>query len=191
MRLNWQFNLEEYSSFRQFRSQICTNIQTNLTRCHASPNITERLIARLFSDPPVVSFLAGEGRLYQYVYPGGEKKIFGIWNDPYHSTLDEWWFKYYSFMHHEFGKYTVSNSCFTRGGVLTGSHSFLSHNEHFGHFVGDDLPGFLFWDVAFGPDLPRMLCCSTTKESLVHEWQSIPTSDTHIHRLEDMKALLL
>ena len=46
----------------------------------------------------------------------------------------------------------------------------------------------VFWDVAFGPIYLRMLCCSTTKESLIHEWQSIPTSDTHIHRLEDTES---
>ena len=93
--------------------------------------------------------LSGECLALKYRWSNQEYKILPIWSNQYLIDSNPYWFDYYPFLkrtnnhiNSNFQQYHLLTSSTTTNSNFTSTHPalFLSHNDHFGHFLVDDFP---------------------------------------------------
>ena len=141
--------LYKLSLFRNYKSRVIANIRTSLDRLSIKSDSQDQILKYIEKPSCSIDFECGEATIYSYILSNGEHKIFAHFSDSNFTTLDPYWLPYYPFIKSDANStFSINQSLFSFSGKLSSFTQLVSHNNHFGHFIGDDL---LFYSSRLSP----------------------------------------
>ena len=150
--------LYKLSLFRNYKSRVIANIRTSLDRLSIKSDCQDQILQYIEKPSCSINLECGEATIYSYILSNGESKIFAHFSDSNFTTLDPYWLPYYPFIKSDANStFLLISLFFSFSGKLSSFTQLVSHNNHFGHFIGDDLLSLL---------LSRLSPSSTTQSLL-------------------------
>lgn len=153
-----EINLVSLNSFLVWRSKLIEEFKSQILELpHVSQNLIQFFYTLLDSEP-VVSLVKGPCRTVIYHWPNGEPKLLHIWNNNILLTDNIYWLKSFKFLEVKPDNLTCT---FRRSELRTfqtlerfDNTISLTHNDHFGHFVVDNMPLLALLEGPFSTLIP-------------------------------------
>ena len=137
------------SSFNRWKSLVYSGLEDNEKFLHNSLEHWRNLLDSVLTYEQSVYVLQGPADIliYKWSSPTSEIKILPVWSSRLILQNDLQWIKYYPFLKEvsssdTLNDYLLNTELLAKTYTADPSHSILlpSHNNHIGHFFGDDFP---------------------------------------------------
>ena len=139
------FCLDDLGSFKHWKASLVCSFESKIL---SLPSLISPLLKTYFHNltlqPASIFFLHAPCKIVGFYWPNKELKILHLWLDDFILIDNTYWLSSYPFINRDTlseNSYTLSQEAnkFTRFSLSHSSYSF-THNNHFGHFLVDDLP---------------------------------------------------
>lgn len=142
--VSYSVRLSILHSFREWKALLLENFRSQILSLPGVSHELVRYFYNLLDCDATVGLMSGPCRNLIFHWPSGEPKLLHIWNDELIITDNTYWLNSFGFLGIDAGM----RSCkLTDGGMklfkeIEDSDSTISitHNNHFGHFIVDNLP---------------------------------------------------
>lgn len=147
-----KIDLSVLPSFRKWAENVITSIVNVQSRLNIGSEKGEYLLDMVKASGSLF-YIDGIADVIVYRWNAEEPKIIPLWGSQYIIQQDLFWLGMYPFLKKKpnaNGHYEVADMIFSEENVESLSDKsffFVSHNNHFGHFIIDCLPGLMCWDV--------------------------------------------
>lgn len=159
-------DLQRLRAYAKWKDSIIHGLKAGVYSSLLSERALKYFVEQLKCRQHIVC-MSGEGKILEYYFPNKERKLITIWNDEFVIQNDTYWLKYYPFFKQPPAYETMIwlNEDQISYLPLENNYTniFLSHNDHFGHFIADNFPSIAFMGIG-----PLKSLLQTQRYSAVH-----------------------
>jgi hypothetical protein len=143
-------SLHELRAYAIWKKSIINGLLEN-RYCSLMSGKAYSYFIRMLNQEQSLACLEGKGKVFEYIFKNGERKLISLWDDQFIVQPDTYWLRHYPFIRqyrtnsHEALLDEQQIRYFPLAPNAT--NLFLSHNDHFGHFIADNFPAIALLSI--------------------------------------------